>query len=92
MGTTKTFTIQGYAACSACPASETLEFEPHVHELLIARGRRPVASGVAPILLEPRAPVEGHRAFIASHYLELELDIARPARTATPAGTLPAPR
>ena len=78
MGTTRTFTIQGYAVCSACPASETLEFEPHVHELLVARRRGPVASWVAPILLEPRAPVERHRAFIVSHYLELELGVARP--------------
>ena len=61
--------------------SSKLQLQPHVHELLVARGRRPVASWVASILLEPRAPVEGHRAFIVSHYLELELGISRSART-----------
>ena len=36
-----------------------LQFEPHVHELLVAHSRGPVAPGVAPVLLEPRIHGKG---------------------------------
>lgn len=65
------FSPRGLAALVA------LQFQPHVHELLVARRRGMVAPGVAPVFLEARATVKRHRPFVIRHHFEFKLGVAR---------------
>ena len=65
------FSPRGLAALVA------LQFQPHVHELLISSRRGPVAPGVPPKFLESGAAVKRHRPFVIRHHFEFKLGVTR---------------